>query len=659
MARITGFPPPRAKTLNRFVALASGVVTTVGKFGLKTPVVFTKASGSANLTINSATGAVTATAALTEGATQSMVGTITADDDVVVPFTLNLTGAPLLAALSGTFTLSSTATAGTVAGAINGETSGSTLSILDSAGNRVEVSGGNVVAGSANGTDGVDYSFTVRETLAGASNSPRDTVLTLNVSDAPPVPVSIGIMGNSWAFNEAYWVDDFQLATTATTVYNVSDNGRDIDDLIAAVPTMAANNPDVVILMETINSYITMDAPTYLTKLQTCVADLRTALPGVIIGAETCPPSTAGSINARRATNNPLIRAAVGDWLDFVVPLGDFLADADASDTSLYDNAVAPGHPQAALGDFITSIVLAATNPLFEGATATSPSAFTISDIGGAALSHAYQKFSGAPITGMAVGTAATGVLTGSGTWQLGRGGTANTADKTVFNGDWPAINQTSSATYPPATAVNSTLTIGSTADTFTTTTGPLATDDYQRADGAVGSTPVGGLSYYGNGVVSSNKLMLAQTSGGYAVLQTSLGDVDFTIDQTMPGAGSGWPLIMFMADKTGSGGTSRSSDFGRYYYIHLAAGEVYLHHETFGDLSLGTFTAITSGTVTVRVVAKASDRSVNVYADGSLICTATIPNDGNWLPAGTFVGVTEQFQNSNNLWDNLSIIAA
>lgn len=95
-----------------------------------------------------------------------------------------------LSALTGNFTLSEAAAQNAVAGTLSGQTAGSTLSIISNAGSRVALSGQNIVRG----TVALDYeaatshSFTVRETLAGATNSPRDTTFTLavtNVLDAP------------------------------------------------------------------------------------------------------------------------------------------------------------------------------------------------------------------------------------------------------------------------------------------------------------------------------------------------------------------------------------------------------------------------------------------------------------------------------------------
>lgn len=90
-----------------------------------------------------------------------------------------------LNALGGTFTLAEDAAAGDVAGALTGKTASSTLSLANDAGGRVALSGTNITRG-ATALDyetATSHSFTVRETHADGVNSPRDTVMTLLVSD--------------------------------------------------------------------------------------------------------------------------------------------------------------------------------------------------------------------------------------------------------------------------------------------------------------------------------------------------------------------------------------------------------------------------------------------------------------------------------------------
>jgi hypothetical protein len=100
---------------------------------------------------------------------------------------VTIQGSPSLAALS----LSATSfvigdAASTVIGAIQGKTGGSSLSLADDHAGAVAIAGGNLVVGaSAPGSAG-NFSVTIRETLAGAGNSPRDTVLSIEITATAP-----------------------------------------------------------------------------------------------------------------------------------------------------------------------------------------------------------------------------------------------------------------------------------------------------------------------------------------------------------------------------------------------------------------------------------------------------------------------------------------
>lgn len=101
-------------------------------------------------------------------------------------------------ALGGTFTLAENAAAGAVAGALTGVTTvGSTLSLVNSAGSRVALSGSNVVRGSValDYETAASHSFTVRESNATfVSPGYNDSVLTLtvtNVNDTNPNTFSL------------------------------------------------------------------------------------------------------------------------------------------------------------------------------------------------------------------------------------------------------------------------------------------------------------------------------------------------------------------------------------------------------------------------------------------------------------------------------------
>jgi hypothetical protein len=75
--------------------------------------------------------------------------------------------------------------AGVVVGAVQNLTPGSTLTITDTAGTRFALSGNNILTG-ATATDyetATSHPITLHEVLAGATNTPRDTIVTINVSD--------------------------------------------------------------------------------------------------------------------------------------------------------------------------------------------------------------------------------------------------------------------------------------------------------------------------------------------------------------------------------------------------------------------------------------------------------------------------------------------
>jgi hypothetical protein len=93
---------------------------------------------------------------------------------------------PTLFALSlSANTIPENSAPGVTVGALLNRTSGSTLALTNDAGGRFALSGSNIVTGLV-ATDfeaATSHSITVRETLAGATNTPRDTVLTVNVTD--------------------------------------------------------------------------------------------------------------------------------------------------------------------------------------------------------------------------------------------------------------------------------------------------------------------------------------------------------------------------------------------------------------------------------------------------------------------------------------------
>jgi hypothetical protein len=118
---------------------------------------------------------------------ETLAGSANSPRDTVITITVtNVLEQPSLSALSlSASVLAEGSGPGTVVGVLLGKTGGSTLALVDSAGGRFAVSGNNLVAG-ATSTDfetSASHSVTVRETLADSPNSPRDTVLSVTVSN--------------------------------------------------------------------------------------------------------------------------------------------------------------------------------------------------------------------------------------------------------------------------------------------------------------------------------------------------------------------------------------------------------------------------------------------------------------------------------------------
>lgn len=154
---------------------------------------------------------------------ETLTGATNTPRDTVLTVTITDVVEVTLQALSGTFTLPENANEGTIAGALTGTTSGSTLTLIDNSSNRVIISGTNIIKG----TGVLDYetntshTFTVRETHPNGTNSPRDTVLTLNVTD---VAEGAGFNATGGTYSEPgdgykYWT------FTSSGTLNVSSPG--------------------------------------------------------------------------------------------------------------------------------------------------------------------------------------------------------------------------------------------------------------------------------------------------------------------------------------------------------------------------------------------------------------------------------------------------
>jgi len=118
---------------------------------------------------------------------------------------------------------------GTFIGAIIGKTTGSTLS-LNPSDTHVKIVGTNLLVGSTSSSAGT-LGVTIRETLTGATNTPRDTAFSLTIAEAPADPV-VSTYGNDGSGS---------IPGGATTVTPVT-----LASVTAAAPTSA----DLVLALE-------------------------------------------------------------------------------------------------------------------------------------------------------------------------------------------------------------------------------------------------------------------------------------------------------------------------------------------------------------------------------------------------------------------------
>ena len=129
---------PRARSFAGTVPMQSGSLASIGKMELLIPCAFAKTSGSANLAIDPASGAVSAASAIPGGSSQSLTGTVTGADGCMIPFTTTLSTLPAAPAAP---TLSLTGGVGQVS-----------LAWADGADNGSAINGHNLYRGTVSGS---------------------------------------------------------------------------------------------------------------------------------------------------------------------------------------------------------------------------------------------------------------------------------------------------------------------------------------------------------------------------------------------------------------------------------------------------------------------------------------------------------------------------
>jgi hypothetical protein len=131
---------------------------------------------------------------------ETLAGSSNSPHDTVLTISVTNVTEIVLSVLGGTFTLPESASSGDIAGSITGASVGSTLSLADSAGGKVDISGNNVVRGFTplNYEAASSFSFVVREDNPNALNSPQFSVLSLTVTNVYEQP-ALGTLSLSLA----------------------------------------------------------------------------------------------------------------------------------------------------------------------------------------------------------------------------------------------------------------------------------------------------------------------------------------------------------------------------------------------------------------------------------------------------------------------------
>lgn len=395
--------------------------------------------------------------------------------------------------------IAESAAADALIGAVEGLTAGSTLSLLDNAGGRFALDGTDVVRGATalDYEDATSHDITLREVLAGALNTPRDTVQTISVTNVNEV--SLVALGGTFSLaeNAGAGANAGTLTgrTSGATIALLDDAGGQValsgSDIVRGATaldfetdasvafTIRETHPDAAAAHDTVLSLTVTDvdesggggtdpdAP-----VLTLESDPGDNPPrwsgdysGMILGRDTVRLNwrvdTGGGFGSwseedHLVTDDDLANGS-WDWTDFV-------ADAPFAEGAVIEVREAvvrdAGDPAEAISAW--SNVLSDT---IEDAT---PSAFGFTDQTGVATSTLIT--SGAiTVAGIAAGVDALATVD-SGEYELNASGSWLPAgDFTVQLGDTVKLRHTSSATG--STATNQVLTIGGVSDTFTSTT--------------------------------------------------------------------------------------------------------------------------------------------------------------------------------------------
>ncbi len=461
-----------------------------------------------------------------------------------------------------------------------------------------------------------------------------------------PVPGAISVytaVGDSQVQNTAGAEQQWGTANAGTiTFYNKGVGGNGIQSMINRMADIMSTNPDLVTLRSGANDLMQFaTAAAYYAKQKELIDLVWTYRPNCCVVLESTfyldeaapdnsPPSKNG-FNARCDELRALQRSRAGIDFHAYVPCGE---DPNYSIARMVDDGPISTdglHLNQSGANNSSGLTLAAVlNPIRDGATATAPSAYTYTDQTNCVPGSTQDA--SAIITGMKWGHSVSGVLSGDGTWAQNNSA-YGTGNFTFMNGDRSFPRLTASMT---ALGVrNATTDIGGTSDTFSATTAPAASLDFNAT--AAEQFFAGGFSsgntrtFSGVAHPGGVPYLGASTNGGRTF--TSISITGYGTLSVIPSAANGDQFFI------GTGGALAAGNYDIVVTLSDTIGDLYVWPGGITDLTsttpvgvsklsdvfrfdgvqnAGSVITLGSGGVIVALGKRSNGATISAYGPGS-----------------------------------------
>ncbi|MEI9966246.1 MAG: SGNH/GDSL hydrolase family protein [Candidatus Moraniibacteriota bacterium] len=291
---------------------------------------------------------------------------------------------------------------------------------------------------------------------------------------------SIVFEGDSITFNGSSWAYQWAAAHPSVAYENFAVSGSGIATMQGRISQVIDAAPNVLAFLIGTNDLLGYStAADFVAEIFDYIADVRAGVPGIKVFVGTVlpvdPSLLSGSYaahNAKRHDANALLRAAVGNQIDAIIPFGThprLSRDEAPAELVYWNDGVHPGGVEGI--PIMGAIAAAVLDPFFAGTTGTAPD-FAFTDTNNAELSTLLQQE--IIVTGLGKGNDVAASSTGSGVFAVGLDAAAEiddfgTSASGIMNGDVITSELTSSASND--TPLNHALTVGSTTDTWTVRT--------------------------------------------------------------------------------------------------------------------------------------------------------------------------------------------